>query len=474
MSAITWTAPESEVPSPDYTVSMDGTPVFVYQARVRAAIKQHPGLWTHETDPVGERASFCIADFNDPVEVTVTVNRSFSTATVLPYKAGITLTVDGNTVRFSIEKPQHLTLVLDGSDQQPLHFFLGEPETDIPSPDDPNVIYFGPGVHEITELQPTSGQTIYLAGGAVVKAVLRPNEEGTYNEKWHVTFYHGSVISLHDVEHVRICGRGILDASAVPHPGRPMLHFQGARDITITGITLRDASNWNFVIGSSERITVDGVRIISGRLNSDGINSVNSHGVRIRNCFVRNHDDSIVVKTTQPEPPAEDIQVTDCVVWNDWGYALGVTYETRAAITHVSFTRCSILFARHWCMGIHVSDSATIRDIRFHDIEYDGLRSPANGAYAALAGEPMLLKLSIVEDVWGNDPERGRIRDVLLDGVTIYGGVMPHSELLGLDAVHDIRGVTFCNIRLAGEQPVTTTDALCLERVEFAEAITVA
>ncbi|HOF87290.1 MAG TPA: glycosyl hydrolase family 28 protein, partial [Armatimonadota bacterium] len=269
-------------------------------------------------------------------------------------------------------------------------------------------------------------------------------------------------------------GRGILDASAIPHPGRSMLNFRDARGITIAGVTLRDAANWNFVIGSSENVTVEDVRIISGRLNSDGINSVNARGVRIRGCFVRNHDDSIVVKTTRPDLPAEDIQVEDCVIWNDWGYALGVSYETRSPISNVTFTRCAILFARHWCMGVHVSDGATIRGVTFRDIAYSGLRAPAAGAYAALAGEPMLLKLSIVEDVWGHDPERGRIRDILLDGVTIHGGVMPASLLEGYDAEHDIRGVTFRDVRLAGEPPARTLADLRVEPMRFAEEVTVA
>ena len=125
-------------------------------------------------------------------------------------------------------------------------------------------------------------------------------------------------------------------------------------------------------------------------------------------------------------------------------------------------------------MGVHVSDGATISGVTFRDIEYSGLRAPAAGAYAALAGEPILLKLSIVEDVWGNDPERGRIRDILLDGITIYGGEMPASLMQGYDAGHDIRGVILRDVRLAGESPARTLDDLRVESLRFAEEVTVA
>jgi hypothetical protein len=379
---ITWPAPATETPSPDYTVAVDGVPVFVYQARVRARILQNDGLWTHERECAGERASFAIFDCDGPVTVEVRPARPFTTAQALP---GATADVDGEVVRVHLDAPRHVTLLLDGTDQAPLHLFVSAPETDAPDPADSNVLYFGPGAHEINTLAPKDGQTIYLAGGAVVYATLPPGTEGIYSDKWKVTFYHGQVLALHDVHGVTVCGRGVLDASRIPHPGFPMISLRGASDITLSGITLRDAANWNVIIKASHDIEVDNLRLISGRLNSDGINSVNAQRVRIHHCFVRNHDDSFAVKTTDPAPPAEEIAVEDCVVWNDWGYALGPTYETRADITGVHYRRCAILFARHWCLGIHVSDSATLRDIGFHDIDiYAPARTASDPAWAAL------------------------------------------------------------------------------------------
>jgi hypothetical protein len=473
MSVITWPAPAEEMPSPHFTVAVDDVPVFVYAARVRSEILQNDGLWTHATDPSGEAAAFCIFDCDGPVTVAVRPARPCTTAAVLPVRAGVTAEVVDGEVRFTVPSPRHLTLVLDGSDVTPLHLFIGAPETDVPSPDDPNVLYFGPGVHDITTLALQSGQTLYLAGGAVVRAGLQPDEVGRYDEKWKVTFYGGTVLSLVDVTGVRICGRGILDASRVPHPGRPMLHLNRARDVTVSGVVFRDAANWNVINADSEEITFDDLRIISGRLNSDGINSVNARHVRVRGCFVRNHDDSIVVKTTQSALPAGDIRVENCTVWNDWGYALGVTYETRADVTDVEFRGCDIIFARHWCLGIRVSDSGTIRDIRFRDTAITDLAQPPTGAYAALAGEPKLLALCIAEDCWGHDPERGHIQDVLVEDAVIHGPRLLASELIGCDAEHGIRGVTFRNIRRAGDPPATDAESLRLEKVEFAEGVVI-
>ncbi len=468
---ITWPAPASEAPSPAYTVSVNGVPVFVYGARVRSTIDPIDGLWTHKADCAAEQAAFAIFDCDGPVEVTVRPARPFITAAVLP---ACPSTVEGGAVRFTLDAPRHLTVLLDDSDQTPLHLFISTPETDIPDPADPHVRYFGPGVHEISTLTLRDGETLYLAGGAVVYAALPPGFAGTYSEQWKVTFYLGEVLTLHNVTGVTVRGRGILDASRIPHPGFPMLSLRGARDVALSGITLRDAANWNVIIHSSAHVTVEDLRIISGRLNSDGINSVNAQHVTIRRCFVRNHDDSFAVKTLEPAPPAEDITVEDCVVWNDWGYALGPTYETRAAITGVHYRRCAILFARHWCLGIHVSDSATLRDIGFHDIDiYAPTRTTGDPAGATLTADPQLLHMTIGADVWGKDPERGRIRDVTVERVTLHHDRFYASELSGADADHDIRGLTLRDIRLAGQPPATDLDALHLRLNAFVTDLTV-
>lgn len=463
-NVITWPGPAGEPESKDFTAQAGGQNLFVYGARVRAEILQKEGLWSHKPDPAGARASFVIFDLAGPAEVVVRPREAFKSAQVLPPRAGIAPILEGGTIRFKMDRPQYLTVILDGDDRRVLHLFVAAPQVDIPRPDDPNVIYFGPGVHEITELAPRSGQTVYIAGGAVVRAGLAPGETGVWNEQWKVNFIKGAVISIKDVKGVTVRGRGVLDCERIPHPGRPTITLHGASDIRLEGVTLRDAANWNIPLGRSKGVTVEDLRIISGRLNSDGINSVNSRDVTIRRCFVRNHDDSIVCKTTEPGDPCANIDVADCVIWNDWGYALGVSYETRAPIHDVRFRRCDILWSRHWCMGVHLSDSATVERIHFADIEVADLTAAAKlgGSHAALTHEPVLLKIHIGQDVWGKDKQFGKVRDVKVEDVTVHGPRMHASSIRGADAEHDVRGVTLRHIRLAGQPPAADAAALRL------------
>ena len=75
-----------------------------------------------------------------------------------------------------------------------LHLFANAVEKSRPDPNDPDVIYFGPGVHQPKDTPGDaynipSGKTVYIAGGAVVRAKL----------------------VCDNVNNVKIIGRGILD-----------------------------------------------------------------------------------------------------------------------------------------------------------------------------------------------------------------------------------------------------------------------
>ena len=53
--------------------------------------------------------------------------------------------------------------------------------------------------------------------------------------------------------------------------------------------------------------------------------------------------------------------------------------------------------------------------------------------------------------MWGHDPERGHIRDIVFRDVTVVGGPFPASELSGHDDAHAIEGVTFHRLRIHGQ-----------------------
>ena len=122
----------------------------------------------------------------------------------------------------TLTRPGPITVEVNGNWVKALHLFANPPEAAVPRPDDPNVVYFGPGVHEINGLKVGDGKTVYLAPGAIVKG----KADGR-----------GPVVAL-EGNHIVLRGRGILDGSLCPTHSRNLLLVRG-KDITIEGIILR-------------------------------------------------------------------------------------------------------------------------------------------------------------------------------------------------------------------------------------------
>jgi hypothetical protein len=439
-NVVTYPGPEGETPSPDYQVRVNDRPLFVYGAKVRQQIAKPPGsIWTHEFPAKGELASFAYFDFEGKVSVAVAPQRPFKTATVHPLSFGIKPAIEGQTIRFELDRPRKLTVMLDGSDQRPLHLFANALETDTPKRGGPNVLYFGPGVHKIGTTRVESGQRVYIAGGAIVRGQILPDEKPTVSKRTGLKHYGGAILSLDKAANVRISGRGILDGGDMPHASKGLITLSGASDVRIEGIILRDSPNWNVCIASSEKVVASDLKLVSGRLNSDGINPVNSRTVRIRDCFIRNHDDSIAVKATRPEGESSDILAENCIIWNDWGYALGITYETRAPIHDVTFRNCDVLTALFAPLGIYMVDAATVSNIAFEDIRVE-------------ATHDKLLRVAIGHDMWATDPQRGHIRGIRFKDVQFTGRGAPASEIAGFDATHLVEDVTFENLTIGGKR----------------------
>ena len=121
---------------------------------------------------------------------TVDVEKDFEEAVIRPLSKGVKLARQGRRLSFTLTEPGGYTLELDGP-HHALHILADPPEQDAVRPEDPDVIYFGPGVHECGVITLTSNQTLYLDEGAVLYATVEAK----------------------DADNVRIIGRGNLDNS---------------------------------------------------------------------------------------------------------------------------------------------------------------------------------------------------------------------------------------------------------------------
>lgn len=465
-SAIVHPAPAGEQASDDYTLEIDGRPVFVYRARVSAVPFNQ--VWPGYQRPLEqtELAAFASWDMAAPVELSITAHRPFAKVTVRPYASGLQPRVEGRTLTMTVTQPGQFVVEFDDH-HHALHCFANPPEKHAPSPTDPNVRYFGPGVHEAGVIVASSGQTIHLAAGAVV---------------------HGA-IEADGATNVRITGRGILDSSRFTRErfnagegpfGTICLHR--CTHCLIEGITIRDPHAWTVIPVNCSDIEIRNIKLIGlWRYNSDGIDLVNSQRMTVRDCFVRAYDDCIVLKGMNawgPHQagtlPVEDIVVERCVLWNDWGRCLELGAETVApAMRRIVFRDCDLIHTSMVAMDIQHGDRAEIADVLFERIRIemdDGMPIPQfqNAPGEVFNGRmgdgylPQVLVVGINGNAYTQDATRGRVSDVRFRDIRVTANGISGSHLHGADAEHRVRDVSIETLVING----TPIDTLAAGRID--------
>ncbi len=376
----TWAAPATEQIFSDYRLRVNGHLVPVYACRVSAV--PHNQFWLGYQRPLEqtELAGFAYWEMAGPVTVEVISRRPFSSVVVRPSSRGIQPVTKGRRIIFRLSRPGQVVVELDGP-HHALHLFADPPETDAPKPGDPNVLYFGPGVHRPGEIQLKDNQTIYVAGGAVVYATI----QGL------------------GVSRARIRGRGIIDSSEFqryipcdpnmlgPTRGQTKgsIWLWDCSDVKVDGVILRDPPEWCFTTFGCRNLTISNIKLLGlWRYNSDGIDICNSEDVTIDHCFVRSFDDSIVVdgrgyqvpipkslkrsEETYNQLPVRHIRVSGLVIWCDWGRALEIGALTfTPEIVDVDFRDIDIIRNTHIAMDIQHSNRAAVHDIRYEDIRVE-------------------------------------------------------------------------------------------------------
>ena len=425
MTAFRAYAPAGLEPSADYRVSASvpgmETELYCAHATVGNRFKDYSMSY--------EKMTFCSLDwdFSAPLTIRVTPARPWKEVTVRPVHAGIPYTVEGDTVVITLTGPQKFSLELDGDLYRNLFVYACLPADEVPEGE--NVRYFGPGVHEVGNLLIGENETVYIDGDAVV-----------YGYIWAKG------------DNIRITGRGVISAEKENHDVNKhrvqLLHADGCKNLQIDGIIMLDSPGWTLCMVRCADVTIRNLKQICYNPNSDGFDVCSCQNVTITDCFVRNFDDNISLKSFGGDN--ENIRMADCILWADCAHNMLIGPESKLEeenrFCHISFRNIDVLEHKEYSeffmgvMAIFCADKAS-----FYDIEWDGIRIErmTNGrifdcnyvdAYAKTVGKS--------------------VQDVRMKNIDCAAPVLYKSRIRGMDAEHTMQDFVLENFRIHGI-PVT-------------------
>jgi polygalacturonase len=202
-------------------------------------------------------------------------------------------------------------------------------------------------------------------------------------------------------------------------------HYLDCEDVYLTGLRVRSRVNHN----------------------NDGIDIDCCRRVRISDCDVWSGDDAIVLKSTS-DKPCRDIVISNCVISSNCS-ALKLGTESNGGFEDVAVSNCSIYDTRLAGIAVEMVDGGILDRVRFSNINMRNVRGPifvrlGNRARPFIEG--------------GSTPGMGKLRNVLIEGVSATGGAKIGCAICGLPG-HPVEHITLRDISVSFEGGGTREDA---------------
>lgn len=424
------------VPNDDYTVRVrevggEWQDLFEYNVQV-------------DMDKVQDASMVQFDMGNTPVEVMVKKNNGhIYDVDIRPLKNQIEYQKVGNSILFTLDKPQYLSVEFNGDRLHNLHLLANPLERETYTEGSDRVMYFGKGVHKDFEdnlIRIPSNTTVYLAPGAIIKAKLL----------------------VEKVENVRIIGRGIIDR---PERG---IEITDSKNVYIDGITIINPVHYSVFGGGSSDIVIKNLKSFSSRGWSDGIDMMCCNDVLIDNVFMRNSDDCIAIYGHRWDwwGGSKNVTVQNSILWADVAHPINLgghgdpESPIGEVIENITFRNIDILehdeddYPYQGCMAVDCGDKNYVRNILFEDIRVENIQE----------GRLFYIRVRFNEK-YDKQPGRG-IENVTFRNIT-YNGIGENKSLIqGLDKDRVVKNVTFDNVIINGKKMESLSDFITNEYIQ--------
>ncbi|MGI8880196.1 MAG: hypothetical protein ACR2KJ_06725 [Jatrophihabitans sp.] len=416
----TYPGPSGVSASNQYSVTVEQAagvqPSFVYKALAR------------KTDTNREAdTSWTSFSFGGSVTVRVTAlnTAGLTGCLVRPYSAVITTSYSGGVCTFTMTQPRNISVEFDPNIHNPIVHpmlvFANPPEVDAPpAAGDPNVLYFGPGMHSIGSGNVLhDNETVYLAGGAYVQ---------------------GAFIANGPVHNVTIKGRGIMDGlfmdtgnqdSNKNAPGMIDIADQSSSNVLIEGVTLVNGPRFN-IRALAQYTTIHNVKVMSWWYSTDGMVAGNKSV--LEDNFIKVNDDSVKLFWG-------DTIARRNTIWqleNGASFMISWNLENDPQNFHVYDS--DVIHAEHY----QIQKTAIFRAL------HAGAGTPNRYLFEHIRVENAtwrLFYLAVENNKWYNPTlGYGELDQLIFRNIHAYSNFQNPNVVQGVDSTHKVRDANFVNV----------------------------
>lgn len=356
---------------------------------------------------------------------------------IQPMRLGIRPVRHGATISFTMTGSSKLTITRPGdhfADAEILFLFANPIDHSGITSATPHVRYYGPGVHH-EDIDASAGDTIYLAGGAVVFGSL----------------------NIWQVDDVRVLGTGtiIYDGPQDPHSDTGWIHKKNwhcivmdeAHNIEVDGITcITRSRSWQIQMKDSRHIGIFNIKAIGGNpndANQDGIDWLGGGDTTISHGFFRASDDVFALQgnwdgydlalmrhpgndvtniTIEDTIASTSISNTIRVAWPQKTFNSAHFHMSNVDVIHTGYGGCKVPFA-FFELWADPEGAGSHTDYRFRDIRLEDWYSLFNIDQPNPGVRDVAFK-----DIWAMDGPamvapilKGDVSGVTLSGATGQG-----------------------------------------------------
>jgi polygalacturonase len=439
--------------------------------------------------------------------LTVKSGAAITSYNISPHDFGVTGSVNGSTLTFSVTQAKSTYLIISVSTSagalEPM-VIAGDPqETNIPtiggsvhditaSPYNADksggtllnstiqnainavssagggTVYFPAGVYEISNnIQMKSNVTMYLAAGAFIRGSSNRNDY-TWNSGNPPSQGPQNFIITGAVNNVAFTGRGVIDANSTvlvtpANSGGSVDGFGNYRKgiihstasgssrpngLTLSGITVRDATTWTLYIQDEQNVTIQNVKMLNDFkwIHSDGYDMVSTDGALIDNCLGVTGDDVFDAKGSDTNP-ITNITYSNDVAYSWEGDGTKVGDQATGTASNIVFSHIEVVAGQRAVSISHDAGTAAWTNIHFNDIHMENLEGSSSSGEFLVA--PLVL--------WTLGGGEGPVSNVSLSRVTVDNSNGHKGEIEGANSTGNLSNITLQDVTIDGVAITSST-----------------